>query len=57
MDEVHDLPSTPTVKDRILVVRHRPEAIVCTEYGVSRSSGKYQAFDYSVIYSQSRDRT
>lgn len=50
MDEVHGLPSTTAVKDRILVVRHRPEAIVCTEYGVSRSTGKYQAIDHAVIH-------
>jgi hypothetical protein len=52
MDEVHDLPSTAIAKDRILVIRHRPEAIVCTTYGVSRQTGKYQAFDYDVIWNK-----
>lgn len=50
MDEVHDLPSTDISKDRILVVRHRPEAIVCTEYGVVRATGRYQPLDYAVIF-------
>lgn len=49
-DEIHDLPDTPTVRDRIIVVRHRPEAIVCTTYGVMRASGRYGALDYDVIW-------
>lgn len=49
-DELHDLPDTAAVRDRILVVRRRGEAIICTTYGIIRSTGRYGAIDYDVIW-------